>query len=383
MKNNIIKRSFHWLHLWLGLASGIVVCIVSITGCIYAFKPEITDWLEPYRFVAPMNKPFLSPLELRNKVVSTTFTAKADSSNVIYDVTYNGKERAAIVTYGNAHKKEIELMINPYDGKVLHKQNRHDDFFSFILRGHRSLWLPKPIGHYVVGWSIFLFFIVSLTGLFLWIPKKWNKKTLKSILTIKQHSGVNKKIYDLHKVLGFYTLLFALCLCTTGLTWSFDWFSKAYYGLLSGGGQLEKWEVATSDSTQINKTKDLADVLWNKVIKEYPLNGKGSFTFMFPIDKSGSFGIAYNPEENSYRKREYRFFNQYSLKELKGGGIYGTPYRSAPIGDKIYRMNYDIHSGAIAGLPGRILMFFACFIIATLPITGFLIWKRRRIVKKK
>ena len=120
----------------------------------------------------------LSPLELRNKVVSTTFTAKADSSNVIYDVTYNGKERAAIVTYGNAHKKEIELMINPYDGKVLHKQNRRADFFSFILHGHRSLWLPKPIGHYVIGWSIFLFFIVSLTGLFLWIPKKWNKKTL-------------------------------------------------------------------------------------------------------------------------------------------------------------------------------------------------------------
>jgi uncharacterized iron-regulated membrane protein len=41
-------------------------------------------------------------------------------------------------------------------------------------------------------------------------------------------------------------------------------------------------------------------------------------------------------------------------------------------------MNYDIHIGNILGLPGRIAMFFAALIGASLPITGFYIWWGRK-----
>src|ERR1700712_3956695 len=33
-----------WLHLWLGLISGIVVLVVSLTGCLFVFQQEITEW---------------------------------------------------------------------------------------------------------------------------------------------------------------------------------------------------------------------------------------------------------------------------------------------------------------------------------------------------
>jgi uncharacterized iron-regulated membrane protein len=46
-------------------------------------------------------------------------------------------------------------------------------------------------------------------------------------------------------------------------------------------------------------------------------------------------------------------------------------------------MNYDIHTGAIIGLPGKILAFFASLIAASLPVTGFMIWLGRRNKKKK
>jgi uncharacterized iron-regulated membrane protein len=41
-------------------------------------------------------------------------------------------------------------------------------------------------------------------------------------------------------------------------------------------------------------------------------------------------------------------------------------------------MYYDIHIGKILGLPGQLLAFFACLVIASLPITGFLIWYGRK-----
>ena len=46
-------------------------------------------------------------------------------------------------------------------------------------------------------------------------------------------------------------------------------------------------------------------------------------------------------------------------------------------------MNYDIHVGAIGGLPGKVLAFLLSAIIASLPVTGFLIWWGRRNKEKK
>jgi uncharacterized iron-regulated membrane protein len=44
-------------------------------------------------------------------------------------------------------------------------------------------------------------------------------------------------------------------------------------------------------------------------------------------------------------------------------------------------MNYDIHVGAVLGLTGKFIAFFASLICASLPITGFYIWWGKR--KKK
>ena len=48
---------------------------------------------------------------------------------------------------------------------------------------------------------------------------------------------------------------------------------------------------------------------------------------------------------------------------------------------QIKRMNYDIHTGAAWGLPGRIALFFTALIIAGLSVTGFYIWwgKRKKL----
>jgi len=40
-------------------------------------------------------------------------------------------------------------------------------------------------------------------------------------------------------------------------------------------------------------------------------------------------------------------------------------------------MNYDIHLGRIAGLPGRIAVFLASLVAARLPINGARLWWHR------
>ena len=58
-------------------------------------------------------------------------------------------------------------------------------------------------------------------------------------------------------------------------------------------------------------------------------------------------------------------------------------YADANGGEIASRMNFDIHIGSIFGLTGRIAMFIAVLIGASLPITGFYIWWGRNNKKKK
>src|SRR5690606_9552880 len=37
----MVKKSVLWLHKWLGLLSGLVVLIVSLTGCVYVFHDDL------------------------------------------------------------------------------------------------------------------------------------------------------------------------------------------------------------------------------------------------------------------------------------------------------------------------------------------------------
>jgi len=55
-----------------------------------------------------------------------------------------------------------------------------------------------------------------------------------------------------------------------------------------------------------------------------------------------------------------------------------TYFTDLSAGAKVHEVTYDIHVGAIFGIPGKILVFLASLITASLPVSGFLIWKGRR-----
>ncbi|MDX5478837.1 MAG: PepSY domain-containing protein, partial [Cyclobacteriaceae bacterium] len=102
-----------------------------------------------------------------------------------------------------------------------------------------------------------------------------------------------------------------------------------------------------------------------------------------PADyEHGSIAANANPDADTYWRIDYRYFDQYTLAELPVDHIWNR-FHEASVGEKLQRMNYDIHVGAIAGLPGKFLAFCLSAIIASLPITGFLIWRGRKKKRRK
>lgn len=429
-KKSLFKRIMAWLHLWLGLASGIIVVIVSITGCIYVFENEIKDFIEDWRFVEPQEKAFLLPSQLvtiadkamkGKHATSVTFGEKDDAAIVGYfiqkkeekgkDGKGESKERKQNLAKKNSEKaKSLEkgkgkgkdkeekprkrrsgiftsIYMNPYTGEILHTKSvsRTDspDFFRWILNGHRALWLPYDIGRPIVGVAVIIFVILLISGIVLWWPTKWIKSIINKSFKIKTDASFKRVNYDLHNVLGFYSCIFLFFIAVTGLVWSFGWWSKSLYWVTSGGKPLvENRESPKSDTTHI-KTFELTTVdrVLQNISKENPQ--AAGIMLSIPEKPADAIGAFVYKQKNTYYNMDRYSFDQQTLKEISIKTPFSGKYIEANIPDKIRRMNYDIHVGAVLGLTGKFIAFFASLISASLPITGFLIWWGKQKFGKK
>jgi len=374
MKKNKFKKAINKIHLWLGLSSGIIVFIIAITGCLYAFQEEIQNYTEEYRFVEKQNKAFLPPSQLEQ------IARKELPNKSLHAIKYNGQEKSAEAIFFHYEPTYYHIVyLNPYTGKVLENVNMDEGFFNFILDGHFYLWMPDEIGQTVCASATLIFLTLILSGLYLWFPR--NKNAIKQRFSFKwkETTKWKRKNYDLHSITGFYVLLIALIFAITGLVFGFEWFANSFHSALGGEKSLV-YEDPVSAKKTIAVTKPV-DKIWLLMQKEYP--DAKSIEVHPPENDSMAIAANANPEEGTFWKTDYRYFDQYSLKELEVNHLYGK-YNDAAVSDKLLRMNYDLHTGAVFGIAGKIFAFLISLLIATLPISGsYIWWGRNRKEKRK
>lgn len=365
-----VKNICYRLHLWIGLLVGIIVFIVSITGAIYLFKDDIVSMSEPWRKVNVENRRFLPTfqlLEIANQKVHNSHPSA---------ITIGGRDESVKVDYfGEGNQTAVYL--NPYSGKVIKecKENGCFDFFKFILEGHLRLWLPQEIGKPLVSYTVLLFFFTLITGMVVWWPRRLTKKSIKARIAFHRPLKSKRFIMDLHNVMGFYMLLPMIAVSLTGLIFGLDWFSNTIYKMASGGKDMAVYTLPLSDTTLSGRSSASIDLLEAKVKQETP--SAVQYYYALPTDSTGSYRVSVVHEKGSYYKQDNLFFDQYTLKELKGSGPYAGRYQSGSFADKLIHSALDLHEGIILGWLGKLIMLLAALTSASLPITGYLMWKRK------
>lgn len=370
------RKAVGKLHLWLGLASGLVVFIVAVTGCLYAFKTEIEDLTQAYRYVPAETRPLLPPS--RFEAIGQQLLPGKN----LHSVTYRTGGRAAVLAFYHYEPTYYHLAyIHPYTGKVLHVQDMSRDFFYQVLQGHYYLWLPPTIGQPIVASATLIFVVLLISGLVLWWPK--NKAARKQRFSIKWTAAWRRRNYDLHNVFGFYVMGIAMLLALTGLVWGFQWFAKSVYWATSGGDALPAYfePASTVPSRSPMAGQPAVDRLWQQTMTDNPT--AETVEVHFPETKTASIAISTNPDAATYWQGDHRYYDQYTLKELPVNHQYGRFDETVSVAQKIARLNYDVHVGAILGLPGKLIAFLASLLVASLPVTGLLIWWGRRKKSKR
>jgi len=359
------------MHRWLGFITGLVVFIVSITGCIFCFQDEIQDALHSWRKVTPVERPYMQPSVLKSTAL------KPYPGAIASYMYYFGVDRPASVIANIPKKGFTFIYLNPYTGQVLHTGIIADDFFEIVEGIHLYLLLPAKIGSLVVGISVILFVLIMITGIILWWPKR--KSDRKRSFTIKWNGRWRRINYDLHNVLGFYATSITIILAITGLGVDFDWMDKAIN------------KTANLGKTYANEARVFkSDSLFRSAIKDKPVIDKAFLTaekqspqaemfLLFQDDtKSGTVGVTAYAKSLRYGDNDSYVFDKYSGRMLQR-----LPNANKSLGLKLNELNYDIHVGQALGLFGKVIAFLASLICASLPVTGFIIWLGKRKKPKK
>lgn len=374
--NNIIT----WLHLWLGLISGIIVVIVSVTGCLFAFQVEITNLVHKKElFIAP---PAAGTAALpMHTLMQKAAAALSPGHDPDYITTYRDPRRAwefmdyqigdqTAITFPGTIKSYQSVFLNPYTGAVTGKLDYKDNFFFVVKYIHWSLYLNTRYGQPIVGWGTLIFVVSLITGFIMWIPKRWNKLERGKSFKIRWKANWKRLNYDLHNVLGFYTVLIALVLGLTGLIYAFQWFSRAVYATATLSTAPAPEPSFVSDST-LAASPYAEDRAYLATREAYPRATR--YGISWPAAPQAPLAVTAYRGKEVYYDATTEYYDRYSGKKLGK-----TSFADENAGEKIIAMNYDIHVGAIGGLVGKIIAFIVSLIAASLPITGFVIWWGKR-----
>jgi uncharacterized iron-regulated membrane protein len=183
--------------------------------------------------------------------------------------------------------------------------------------------------------------------------------------------------------MGFYFLTLALIIAFTGLYWYFPSAKKALFFMGTGEFKLppDEHKQHISAASPEDGVESPMQIAYRKAWNQYPEANR--ISFIAPADSQATITTTVYPDGQTYYEHFHIDYDQYT-----GELIAAEDYDSKNAGEKLLAMNYDIHVGAIGGLPGKIIAFFASLICASLPVTGFIIWwdreqRKRRSKKRK
>ena len=364
-KKYTIRKFINDIHLWLGLASGIILFLVCLSGTLLVFEKEIKSiYAQEMPVSAEGSKMTI------DEVVSAV---SAEGELMSITVPEGDKAYEARIKDPEGGRRGKAFEIDPYSGdyREANSETPLDEFFWTMFRLHRWLLFDSSIGRPIVGIATIIFFFLSLSGIVLWFPKKMKWKNFKPGFKIKFSAKWKRINHDLHNTLGFYSCIFLVIMILTGLCWSFEWYRDAGSAVMGskifnrGGGP----EFASEGAREVSAE----DVL---IIANGEFPHEGEITISFPNDESGVFQIRkYNSSSLSPVISDKLVIDQ------QGKILNKEIFNDKPLNERITSLIKPLHTGEIFGLTSKIIYFIACLIATSLPVTGTFIWINK--MKKK
>ncbi|RFC40180.1 MAG: putative iron-regulated membrane protein [Candidatus Nitrotoga sp. CP45] len=357
-----VRKVVSKLHLYTGLAIGLLLVVSGLTGSMLVFREEIETLVYPELMnTVPRDARVSLPM-----VLETVQHAHPEDKPVFIRMP-RSPEQTYLIKMNNAH--DLFVYVDPYNGKILGEHRQEDTFTGWIALLHTEL-LSGERGEIILGVSALLLIGMSITGLILWWPRNGKFSPGFKIQWAAQWKRVN---FDIHRASGIYTVLFLLLIAFTGTSLVFN---KTVISLINAITQSPpRAAPPLSDPRQIRMPRPALDMMLHQA--DYILPASTIWINLpqkptAPLVVRKKFVQEFHPNG-----RSFVYLDQYSGKVLRVENAL-----TASLGTRIFNTLYPIHIGVIGGTPTRLLQVVIGLSPLILFTTGSVMWWNRRKAKR-
>ena len=217
MTKDALYRSIWRLHMWAGLFVIPFILILSITGSIFLFKPQLDRWQESdWRGLSVVQT--VSP----DAQLASALAAVPGATFHSYRLP-QAKGDTAVIHVGLAGGREMRDVYVAPSGQLLAIVDPEAMISATVRRFHGSLLMGK-FGSTLVEIAATLAILMILSGLYLWWPRSnGGSKRPAGKFWPRLKGGARQFWRDLHAVTGFWVAGLVLVLLFSGLPWTENW----------------------------------------------------------------------------------------------------------------------------------------------------------------
>jgi len=196
-QNVWLRKAIFQVHLWCGIGVGLYVLLASVTGSIVVYSNELYRAATPAPTIVAQSGPRLTEDELRG-IASRLYPGYS-----VTTVTHEEDPNHAVNISLEGSNDRKNHLFNPYSGEDLgNSVPRSIWMVSKLLELHDDL-LAGDTGRKVNGIGAVLVIVLALTGIIVWWP---GIRTWRRGLLVRRNVGWQRFTWDLHSMIGFWTL---------------------------------------------------------------------------------------------------------------------------------------------------------------------------------
>ena len=202
-----LRKAAFQLHLWSGIGIGLYVLLVSLTGSVLVYRNEL------YR--AATRDPIIvteSGARMTDEQLNVAATRGYPGSTILNVSREENPHQAVWISLQVGANRKNRLF-NPYTGADLGDSVPLGiSLVSGLISLHDDL-LGGTTGRRVNGVGALLVLVLAFTGIAVWWPGigKWRRS-----LTVHRNVGWQRLTWDLHSMIGFWSLGFILLFALSG-----------------------------------------------------------------------------------------------------------------------------------------------------------------------
>jgi uncharacterized iron-regulated membrane protein len=381
MESAAIYRTIWRWHFYAGLFVIPFVILLSVTGAIYLFKPQIELWEEGRWSARVVTARIAADADAQ---VAAALSAVSGSQVRNYRLPRSSEAPAAItVDVANGGQREVFVMP---DGTVAAVVDPEARISAFVARLHGSLLAGRAGGILVElagSWAI----VMTLTGLYLWWPKSANGRwRAAGVLWPRLGRGSAALWRDLHAVTGIWVAGLVLVLLLTALPWTDVWANgfrllRAEMGWTASGPQ--DWKSGGPVHVHVAREQLKVPVptgqfTWNDMVVRARREALPHPALVIPPFAANRFGPANGYEWKLTSEAQNRpLIRSIFIDPETGAEIRRTGFRDKHVIDQVINYGIAWHEGQLFGLANQLIGLATALAMLVMAISGFILWRHR------